>query len=259
MSTSIPILMYHQVTRRPIPAFRKYSVTATAFTAHMAWLALAGYTPLTLDAVLDCRRGRRSLPVRPVVITFDDGFQECVELTAPVLRAKSFTAVFYLVAGLMGQTSRWLAEKGLDLPLMSWAMARQLVADGFQCGSHSLSHPHLADLSADDCYQELQGARVLLEDNLGAPVAHLAYPYGSFSPAVRGLAAEAGYQTACSVEIGLSPSDDDLLALHRVPITGHDSLIDFIVRLKTARTARETVRGTLLQPWRQATRGYGRV
>ena len=251
--------MYHQVARQPLPAFRKYSVAAKTFAAQMAWLALAGYTPLTLDAVLDARAGRRSLPARPVVITFDDGFQECAEYAVPVLRARGFTAVFYLVAGLMGKTSEWLGEKGLALPLMNWSLARQLVAEGFQCGSHSLSHPHLADLSPDDCYTELQGARVLLEDNLGVPVSHLAYPYGSFSPTVRTLASEAGYQTACSVKLGLSPSDDDMLALHRVPITGHDSLLDFVVRLKTARTARETLRGRLLEPWRQATRGYGRV
>ena len=40
--------------------------------------------------------------------------------------------------------------------------------------------------------------------------------------------------------IGLSPADDDLLALHRVPILGQDSLADFICRLRTARTVRET-------------------
>ena len=62
---------------------------------------------------------------------------------------------------------------------------------------------------------------------------HLAYPFGSFNQAVRAAAAEAGYQTACSVTIGLSKSADDVLALHRVPVIGGDSLLDFICRLRT--------------------------
>jgi peptidoglycan/xylan/chitin deacetylase (PgdA/CDA1 family) len=111
--TSVPILMYHQVSRRPHPAFRKYTVTARAFAAQMAWLAWAGYRAITLDAVLAARTGRDSLPRRPVVITFDDGFQDCWDYAVPVLRSRGFRATFFLVAGLIGGRSTWpLREKG---------------------------------------------------------------------------------------------------------------------------------------------------
>jgi peptidoglycan/xylan/chitin deacetylase (PgdA/CDA1 family) len=234
--------MYHQVTPRPLPAFRKYAVTTKAFAAQMKWLAWAGYVPINLDDWLHSRRDRTRLPSRPVIITFDDGLEDCFKYAVPILQAQGFTAIFFLVAGLMGETSRWLRlERGIEFPLMDWTTARQLLAAGFQCGSHSISHPRLANLPAAACREELLRSRQLLEDNLGQEIKHLAYPYGSFTEQVQVAVAEVGYRSACSVRIGLSPCDDDPLALHRVPVSGQDSLFDFICRLRTARSFREFI------------------
>jgi peptidoglycan/xylan/chitin deacetylase (PgdA/CDA1 family) len=242
--------MYHQVTPRPLLAFRQYAVTPKAFAVQMHWLALAGYSPINIDALLEHRSGGSILPLRPVIITFDDGYQDCIDYAAPILQAHGFTAVFYLVAGLVGKTSRWLLrELGIELPLMDWTAVRQLKAAGFQCGTHSMSHPYLTDLSPAACRNELLESRHLLEDHLGHEVRHLAYPYGSFNERVRAIAAETGYQSACAVRVGLSAPDDDPLALHRVPINGRDSLPDFICRLHTARTLGEVLHSKARGIW----------
>jgi peptidoglycan/xylan/chitin deacetylase (PgdA/CDA1 family) len=236
----VPILMYHEVSPSPHPAFRRYTVTVRDFTRQMRWLAAFGYQPIDMDTLVRARQGRASLPKRPVVITFDDGFQGCADHAVPVLRAHGFTAVLYLVAGLVGGTSRWLRpELDMELPLMSWDTARTLAAEGFQCGAHSLTHPRLAGLEASSLRTELVDARRRLEDELDRPVLHLAYPYGAFDQAVRAAAHEAGYVTACSTRPGRSGADDDLLALHRVTVYGHDSLLDFGWRLRTGAAVRE--------------------
>jgi peptidoglycan/xylan/chitin deacetylase (PgdA/CDA1 family) len=243
MKTEIPILMYHQITAKPLLAFRTYTVTPKAFAAQMAWLALVGYVPITLDNLLEYRSGRGPLPSRPIIITFDDGFQDIVEYAVPILQARSFTAVFYLVAGLVGKSSHWiLPELGIECPLMDWNAARQLERGGFQCGSHTMSHPRLVTLDPAACSHELLQSRCLLEDRLGYEVRHLAYPFGSFNNRVRAIVAEAGYRSACSTQKGLSGPDDDRLALHRIPVKGQDSLLDFICRLHTARTVKEVLR-----------------
>jgi peptidoglycan/xylan/chitin deacetylase (PgdA/CDA1 family) len=244
--------MYHQVTPRPLPVFRKYAVTPQAFAAQMNWLALAGYIPINLDVLLSHRSGRSTLPSRPIIITFDDGFQDCIDYAVPILQAHGFTAVFYLVAGLIGQTSQWLfQERGLELPLMDWTAVRRLQAAGFQCGAHSMSHPRLTHLPPVACRNELLESRRLLEDHLGHEVRHLAYPHGSFNEGVRAIVAEAGYHSACSVRIGLSAPDDDPLALPRVPVCGQDSLLDFICRLHTARTLGEVLHSTARHVWQR--------
>lgn len=246
MKGAVPILMYHQVTPCPRPEFRRYAITPRAFAAQTAWLALAGYRTIGLDALLDHRDSHRPLPSRCVIITFDDGLQDCVDHVAPVLSARGFTATFYLVADLVGKTSRWtLPELGIELPLMDWRAVRSLEAAGFQCGSHTMSHARLPELSSVGCREELSTSRRLLEDRLGHDVTHLAYPFGAFDDRVRAMAADAGYRSACSTRRGLSAPDDDALALHRVTVYGHDSLLDFACRLRTADGARELLRRRL--------------
>jgi peptidoglycan/xylan/chitin deacetylase (PgdA/CDA1 family) len=245
-ASPVPILAYHDVSPRPHPAFRRYSVTVREFTRQMRWLAAFGYEAIDMDTLVRARGGEGALPKRPVLITFDDGFQGCADHAVPVLRAHGFTAVFYLVTGLMGQTSRWMMpEPGLELPLMSWDTARALAADGFQCGAHTATHPRLVGLPPARCRAELVDARRRLEDELGSPVVHLAYPFGSYDGAVKALALEAGYATACSTRAGLSGVDDDLHALHRVTIYGHDSWLDFASRLRSGVAIGERVRHAL--------------
>src|SRR5215213_5434308 len=83
---SIPILMYHQVTPQPLDCLGKYAVTVRSFAAQMAWLALTKYTAITLDQLIEHRAGRGALPPRPVLITFDDGFQDVFDYAVPILQ-----------------------------------------------------------------------------------------------------------------------------------------------------------------------------
>jgi peptidoglycan/xylan/chitin deacetylase (PgdA/CDA1 family) len=237
----VPILMYHEVSPRPSGNFRKYTVSPQTFAAQMRYLAAAGYVPVGLDAVLASRSGA-PLRGRAVVLTFDDGFRDCLTYVVPTLVRLGFTSTFYLVAGLIGRTSRWTQRtRGMELPLADWPAVRDMQAAGMTCGAHTMTHPRLAELPAADCREELRRSRELLEDQLGCAVEHLAYPFGSYSDSTRAIAAETGYRSACSVREGLSGSDDDPLALHRVPVTGFDTLLDFATRLRTARTPRELV------------------
>ena len=239
---SIPILVYHEVSPAPLAAFRRYAVTVREFARQLAWLAARGYQSIDMEALVGARTGGATLPRRPVLITFDDGFRGCADHAVPLLQAHGFTAVFYLVAGLMGDRSRWMGgDAGVELPLMTWDQARALANAGFQCGVHSMTHPRLTQVETAERRTELLGARCRVEDELGRPAAHFAYPYGAYNAEVRAAAAEAGYATACSTRAGLSGADDDLHALHRITVHGHDSMLDFACRLHTGSGVREAL------------------
>jgi peptidoglycan/xylan/chitin deacetylase (PgdA/CDA1 family) len=247
---AIPILMYHQITPDPHPAFRPYTVSRMSFTAHMRWLAATGHTAISLDQLLVARNGRGALPPKPVVITFDDGYLECVRYAMPVLRHHGFTAIFYMVAGLAGRASEWLArELGIQIQfsLIDWDTARRLTSEGFACGSHSMTHARLTAIGEDARLFELAASRRLLEEHLGREVRHLAYPFGSSDAPLRRLVEQTGYLSACSTNPGLSGLQEDPFLLSRIDITGHDSLLDFPFRVRTGLTARAYVKRTLLR------------
>lgn len=235
--------MYHQVSSCPVPAFARYTVTTQTFAKQMRWLALAGYHTITLDTFIKYRIHGQKLPKRTVIITFDDGFKECVEFATSILCKYRFTATFYLVAGIMDQQSTWLqAECGITFPIVDWATAREIERQGFVCGAHTTTHQRLANLDVETCHSELFESRRLLEEHLGHTVHHMAYPFGSYDQRTREIAVDVGFLSACSTRKGFSSLNDDLLALHRVSIYGHDTLLDFACRLLTARSMRELIR-----------------
>lgn len=252
----VPILMYHDVAPLAPTGLEKYVVHPGAFARQMRWLRLRGYTAVDLDLVLDGWAGRRRLPRRPVVITFDDGFRTLLDHAVPVLKDLGFTATFFLVAGLTGRSSIWLRDAlSADLPLMSWDDARALEARGFHCQCHTMSHPHLTALTEAACREELAASRARLAEELGHPAHHLAYPFGDYDDHVRRVADEEGFRSACSVHRGRASAADDHLALRRIPIDGSDTLLDFANRLRNGDTVRESMRGRYVQVRRRVAPG----
>ncbi|MBA2560876.1 MAG: polysaccharide deacetylase family protein [Propionibacteriales bacterium] len=233
----VPILMYHLVADDAPASFVKYSVTPRRFAQQVTLLAQLGYQSVDLDDLLAARNGLLTLPKRPVVITFDDGYRDCLRHAAPVLHAAGLGATMYLVAGLLGGGSRWMAPQGLDLPLVSAAEARELEQAGVKCQSHALSHSRLATLDNRDISRELDESRRILEDALGHQVRHIAYPHGSYDERVQAAARESGYLSACSTRPAKALFGDDVWALPRVIVDGRDHVGDFVSRLVTSKDA----------------------
>jgi peptidoglycan/xylan/chitin deacetylase (PgdA/CDA1 family) len=86
---------------------------------------------------------------------------------------------------------------------MDWEEARWLSRQGFELGSHTVSHPVLTSLGTEAVESELRESRQAVVAGTGAPCDFLAYPNGSpadYSAEVMRLAEQAGYQAAFSVE-----------------------------------------------------------
>ena len=239
MTASVPILMYHEISARPDPRYRKYTLTPQELERQLDWLGAHGYRTVTLDDVLAAWRGTQPLPPNPVAITFDDGGRDCIEHAVPALATRGFTATFYIVAGVVGGPMRWLKQEiGFELQAADWPALWAAEKMGMRCEAHSITHPRLGQVDAATCRDELARGRAMLEDGLGHPVTHLAYPFGSFSDQTLAIARETGYATACTtMEAIASTPDDDLLALPRVPILGTESFKEFTHRVRTAQRA----------------------
>ncbi|MFG3442200.1 polysaccharide deacetylase family protein [Nonomuraea sp. NPDC047897] len=224
----VPILMYHSVTDTPKDETRGLSVRPSDFAEQLAYLAENGFTPLTFgDLAAALRQGRGvSMPDRPVVVTFDDGYADFHSRALPILERHRFPATVFVTSG-------WLADAGADAAgrplddMLTWGQVREAARAGIEIGGHSHSHPQLDQLRDAELRDELRRNKGLLEEKADAPVTTMAYPFGYSSARVRREAGGAGYVAACAVANAVAGDHDDLLAVPRLTVARDTGMAKF--------------------------------
>lgn len=207
------MLLYHAVMDDPPEWIAEFTVTPRRFAAHLDAVADSGRTPVTVSALADHLAGRAPLPPRPVVLTFDDGFADLPGPTAAALAERNLPGTAYLTTGAITPSGRSLLPPA---PMMRLQKAPLLEQAGLEVGAHTVTHAQLDTLGRHALERELRDAKRVLEDTLGHPVRHLAYPHGYNSAAVRRAAALAGYETAAAVRHALSSQRDERYRVARL-------------------------------------------
>lgn len=232
MSLNIPILMYHQVSNEPHPSFMRFTVTTKVFERQMQILNLLGMTPITLSRLYDYKYGMADIPGKSVIITFDDCLQDAIDNAVPILHKMGFTAVFFMTTGYAGKKSSWMIpEIDFEFRVADWTVIKDLDSMGFEIGSHSVTHPYMDDIPADECLGELTSSRKMLEEILNHKVRHMAYPHGAYNKTLVNLVEESGFLTACTTEERITNDDDGMLTLPRINMGMEDTLSDFVCKL----------------------------
>ena len=215
----VPILMYHYIRINPDPRDGmgyRLSVTPSDFAAQMDWLARAGYHPVTTLDVMDYLNGTRGLPSKPVVLSFDDGYQDFFSAAVPILRAHDFVAVAYVVSGFIGQWGYMTAQE-----------IKSLQGAGFEIGSHTVNHVDLTTQSSDGLAYQLSASKDSLEHLLGRQVTAFCYPYGKFGRREAYAVAAAGYQDATTTLGGSYRTAAGRYTWSRLRVSGGESLYQF--------------------------------
>jgi len=227
MTARALILMYHSIAEPSAAAEARLCVRPREFARQMRWLR-SHCAPVDLDRVVDGLAGGDPLPANAVAVTFDDGFADVREHALPALRDHAIPATLYAVAGLSGRTAEWLAPHGIaPRRLMSEEELRALDRAGIAIGSHTLTHPQLPGLSRPKLTREVADSRCALEQAIGRPVRHFAYPYGAYDEPAKEAVREAGYASAVTTRSGFNAPGADLLELRRIDVLGTDSLSQF--------------------------------
>ena len=178
----VPILEYH-VLGSPGPGvpYPELYVTRPDFRRQMDWLARAGYQAVTLEQVEDAWWGGGTLPAKPVVLTFDDGYRPQFTYALPELRRHGWAGVLNLKA------------EGSDLYPSN---VEAMIEAGWELAAHTIHHLDLTTLEAAGLKEETAGARAILRREFGVPVRNFCYPSGRFDDTVIAAVRAAGYAGA---------------------------------------------------------------
>ncbi|WP_374328122.1 polysaccharide deacetylase family protein [Streptomyces sp. PSKA30] len=246
----VPILMYHAVATYPNDATRALSVTPDAFAQQMAVIGDLGLTPVTTADLAARWRTGRPLPPRPVLITFDDGYEGVHRHALPVLAKHGFPATLFVSTGWL--RGAYDTGGGLDR-MLDWDQVRELADGGVEIGGHSHSHPQLDQLDDDALRFELTRCRDIVAGELGALPVSFAYPYGYSSRRVRQEVRATGYAQALAVGNGLARRRQGPYALRRVTVRRSTGLEEFERLIEGRAIARTFARDRAL------TKGYAMV
>ncbi len=217
-SGRIPVLMYHRVVEGPIPHSRHgIWVTTSQFENQLRSLRRRGFTTITFRQYDEARRQVTDLPHKPVILTFDDGYEDNYRYAFPLLRKYGSTAVIFVTADLKRRTNHWDPDEP-QVRLLTVSQMQELSSAGIELGSHSVSHARLTDLSPLRAVKEIARSKEILEQALGSPVLSFAYPYGAVNEEVRRLVEKSGYRYAVAGDQGPLSFYGDFYRIRRTQV-----------------------------------------
>lgn len=204
----IPVLLYHHVSseKTDLPHL---TVTPAEFEYQLAMLKAAGFETIEPEAFLAyMRREPVELPAKPLLITFDDGYEDNYRYAFPLLQQYGFKAVIFIPGVNIDRPKRLSSEQ-----------IREMAAYGIVFGGHSVSHKNLTGLSGRELEWEVKEVGKALKKVTARPAELFSYPYGYFNLSTWEEAVAAGYEAAFTVLPGLnSPDRDNIYLLRRIPI-----------------------------------------
>ncbi|WGR97253.1 glycosyltransferase [Bradyrhizobium sp. ISRA443] len=224
----VPVLMYHRVATDGPEQLARYRVDPDAFAAQMLWLRRNGYHTINSEQLAWFVANNHPFEGRPLLITFDDGYQDFAEQAWPILKANDLSAEVFIVTDLVGARAEWDAPFGTPAPLMDAGRIIALAGEGAMFGSHLARHPRSDRLSSSELAEELLRSRIQLETWLERPTTSLAAPFGCTDQRLRILAAECGYKAIFNTVDRAARLQDNLLDLPRIEVRGDQNLEAFV-------------------------------
>lgn len=228
----LPVLLYHHVGPARPGISPELTVSPERFERQVRWLARRGYTAIRPSDWLAWRRRAIPLPPKPVLLTFDDGYEDLAEHALPVLYRHGFTAAVYIVTGLLGKTNQWDPAAGPAAHcLMTAGQIREWDRQGIEFGAHSRTHADLTAATPSRLEEEISGSADDLAALLGKRPVSFAYPFGHCNPEVRESVARI-FDLAFTAREGLNDAATDPHQLRRTMVQPGDMLFNFAWRVR---------------------------
>ncbi len=241
---SVRVLAYHAIRDlKGAPVIGPYAVPVDSFRRHLELLGRAGFHFISPDELMRFLNGRAGLPRRPVLLTFDDGYEDLLTDVMPILDERQIPAVVFAVSRKTGGTNEWDEVLGAPrLQLLDIVSLRSLTQSGIEIGAHSRTHRALNTLSDQALTEEAAGS---VEDLAAAGLDRprlFAYPEGEYDERVVQAMEAAGIEAAFTVIPGGVEPGNDPYQVPRIEIRRADTGWRFVWKVFRAGLIRPKLR-----------------
>lgn len=200
------------------------TISTKNLARHFAWIAEHGYHPISIGDLLEAKAGRKQLPSKPVLLTFDDGYKSFYTRAYPLLKLYKYPAVSALVGSWLQVENGKMVQYGDEQVPREHFLTKQQIKEMADSGlvefaSHTydlhrgiLANPQgnktpaavtLQYDAATKTYETRESYRnrikqdfiknnTYIQELTGKPVRAMAWPYGAYSEIATEVASEAG-------------------------------------------------------------------
>lgn len=207
----VPILCYHQIRdwrAKDSKSARDYIIPVANFKEQMQMLADSGYHTILPDQLYAYLTTGASLPSKPVLLSFDDGDLDQYETALPILDKHGFKASFFIMTVAIGL-------RGYQ-PYMDKTQIKDLSDRGHTIGLHTWDHHNVKKYQGDDWKIQIDEPKKKLEDIIGKPVRHFAYPFGLWNEAAPPELKKRGLLTAFQLAEKKRDPHEPLFSIRRI-------------------------------------------
>ncbi len=224
---AVPILMYHVIAPAPAGApFPGLYVPPEEFEEQMRALKRAGWHAVTLDQLAAYwSKGAPLGAGRPIVLSFDNGYQSQYTRALPVLRSLGWVGVENMQLSGLPPSQGGLGE----------GQVRGLLAAGWELDTQGYSHADLDTLDSEQLRFQVATARQTLQRRYHVPVDWFCYPSGDYDAAVVEAVRSAGFAGSTTVVPGWAHPGDDRYRLHRLRVLGGTSAQQLLELIESTR------------------------
>ena len=214
----IPILLYHSIDE----SGSTISVSPDVFRRHVRYLYENEYRSVSfLEALKHVRSSgtKSSRDDKPIIITFDDGYQTVYTHGLPLLERYGFKATVFLSTGLLGREIRWKrpSRTSPSFRMLTWDEINLMNRCGVEFGAHTVTHRFLTSLPVELARREILQSKALIEQNIGKSVDVFAFPSGKTNESLRGVVRHA-FRAACTSYPGVVTAESDPYHLPRLSL-----------------------------------------
>ena len=207
----VPILCYHQIRDwKPTDSktARDYIVPPAIFADQVKSLADSGYHTILPDQLYDYLVYGKTLPSKPVMLTFDDTRLDQFTTALPELNKNGFKGVFFIMTVSLGKPG-----------YMSKEQVKQLSDEGHLIGSHTYDHQNVKKYVEKDWEEQIAKPSKQLQAITGKPIEYFAYPFGLWNKEAIPHLKEHGFKSVFQL---YAPRDenDPLFTIRRIIVTG---------------------------------------
>ena len=215
----IPVLMYHMIGDVPD---NDAVLLESHFREQMKFLKDNDFHPISLDELYAYMAEGKPVPVRPVVLTFDDGYPDTYSIVMPVLKEYGFKGTVFIPT--------YDADQGTRL---TWQQIKEIKAAGIDIASHSYHHERVNEMAGQTLASEVAKSQEELSQQLGITNAYFCYPYGGYSKEAGDVLQKAGIKLAFTMNPGWAKQGDNPYAVKRIWIGNAVDIDNFKQRVTT--------------------------